>query len=121
MPWLGAGTTIGLTGSGVVLLLLVRRFRGPGALRGWTRAAIAGLAGALAGTAAGLTVAIGLPVSGFLPNVGVSLLASAAVLAAFLAVAVLTGAIRLWQVLALAVAFGALTAVDNPARQAFVQ
>jgi putative peptidoglycan lipid II flippase len=90
VAWLGAGTTIGLTGSGVALLVLVRRFRGPGALRGCTRAAAAGLAGALAGTAAGLGVALGVPVSGFLPNVGVTLLASGAVLAAFLTVVALT-------------------------------
>jgi putative peptidoglycan lipid II flippase len=90
VAWLGAGTTIGLTGSGVALLVLVRRFRGPGALRGCTRAAAAGLAGALAGTAAGLGVAFGVPVGGFLPNVGVTLLASGAVLAAFLTVVALT-------------------------------
>jgi putative peptidoglycan lipid II flippase len=90
VPWLGVGTTIGLTGGGVALLVLVRRFRGPGALRGCTRAAAAGLAGALAGTAAGLGVAMGVRETGFLPNVGVSLLASAAVLAAFLAVVALT-------------------------------
>jgi len=47
---------------------------------------LAGLAGAVAGTAAGLGVAAGLRVTGFLPNVGVTLLASAAVLVAFLAV-----------------------------------
>ncbi len=86
VPWLGAGTTIGLTGSGVALLVLVRRFRGPDALRGCARAAIAGLAGAVAGAAAGLGVAFALPVGGFLPNVAVTLLASGAVLAAFLAV-----------------------------------
>src|SRR5580658_9710843 len=40
---------------------------------------------------------------------------------AILGVAVLTGDIRLWQVVVLAVAFGILSAVDNPARQAFVQ
>jgi putative peptidoglycan lipid II flippase len=90
VAWLGVGTTIGLTGSGVALLVLVWRFRGPAALRGWIRAAGAGLAGALAGTAAGLGVAFGVPVSGFLPNVGVTLLASGAVLAAFLAVVTLT-------------------------------
>ena len=33
----------------------------------------------------------------------------------------LTGEIRLWQVVALGVLFGILSAVDNPARQAFVQ
>ncbi len=90
VPWLGVGTTIGLTASGVTLLVLVRRFRGPGALQGCARASIAGLAGALAGTAAGLGVALGVPVRGFLPNVGVTLLASGAVLAAFLAVVALT-------------------------------
>jgi putative peptidoglycan lipid II flippase len=86
VPWLGAATTLGLTASGVALLILVRRFRGPAALRGCARAALAGLAGALAGTAAGLGVAAGVRVTGFLPNVGVTLLASAAVLVAFLAV-----------------------------------
>jgi putative peptidoglycan lipid II flippase len=86
VPWLGAGTAIGLTGSGIALLILVRRFRGPGALRGCARAALAGLAGAVAGTAAGLGVASGIRVTGFLPNVAVTALASAAVLAAFLAV-----------------------------------
>jgi putative peptidoglycan lipid II flippase len=90
VPWLGVGTTIGLTVSGVALLVLVRRLRGPRALRGCARASVAGLAGALAGTAAGLGVALGIPVRGFLPNVGVTLLASGAVLAAFLAVVALT-------------------------------
>jgi putative peptidoglycan lipid II flippase len=90
VPWLGVGTTIGLTASGVALLVLVRRFRGPGALRGCARAAIAGLAGALAGTAAGLGVALTVRVRGFLPSVAVTLLVSGAVLAAFLAVVALT-------------------------------
>jgi putative peptidoglycan lipid II flippase len=87
--WLGAGTTIGLTGSGAVLVMLVRRFRGPQALRGSTRAALAGLAGALAGAAAGLGVSLAVPARGFLPNVAVALLASAAVLASFLTVVAL--------------------------------
>ena len=86
VPWLGAGTTLGLTGSGVALLFLVRRFRGPDALRGCARATLAGLAGAVAATAAGLGVSAAVRPVGFLPNVGVTLLASAAVLAAFLAV-----------------------------------
>jgi len=86
VPWLGAGTTIGLTASGIALLVLVRRVRGPAALRGCARAALAGLAGALAGAAAGLGVAAGVRVTGFLPNVAVTLLASAAVLVAFFAV-----------------------------------
>ena len=86
VPWLGVCTTIGLTGSGIALLILVRRFRGPGALRGCGRATLAGLGGALAGAAAGLGVSAALRPAGFLPNVGVTLAASAAVLAAFLAV-----------------------------------
>jgi len=86
VPWLGAGTTIGLTASGIALLVLVRRVRGPAALRGCARAALAGLAGALAGAAAGLGVAAGIQVTGFLPNVAVTLLASAAAGVAFFAV-----------------------------------
>jgi putative peptidoglycan lipid II flippase len=86
VPWLGAGTTIGLTASGIALLVLVRRARGPAALRGCARAALAGLAGALAGAAAGLGVGAGIRVTGFLPNVALTLLASAAVLVAFFAV-----------------------------------
>jgi len=89
VPWLGAATTIGLTASAVALLILVRRFRGPAALRGCPRAGLAGLAGAVAGAAAGLGVSAGIRVTGFLPNVAVTLLASAAVLAAFLAVVAL--------------------------------
>jgi putative peptidoglycan lipid II flippase len=86
VPWLGAGTTIGLTVSGVALLMLVRQARGKDALRGCARAALAGLAGAVAGTAAGLGVALGFPAAGFLPNVASTLLASAAVLVVFFAV-----------------------------------
>ncbi len=89
VAWLGAGTTIGLTGSGVALLVLVRRLRGPEALRGCARAGLAGLAGALAGAAAGLAVAMGIPVEGFLPNVALTLLTSAVVLVAFFAVVAL--------------------------------
>jgi putative peptidoglycan lipid II flippase len=89
VPWLGAGTSIGLTGAGVALLILVRRACGPDALRGGARAAVAGLAGAVAGTAAGLAVALGIPVAGFLPNVASTILTSAAVLVAFLAVVAL--------------------------------
>ena len=90
VPWLGVGTSIGLTGSAVVLLVLVRRFRGADALRGCARAGLAGLFGALAGTAAGLGVAMAAPAEGFVQNVAFTLLASGAVLAAFLAVVTLT-------------------------------
>jgi putative peptidoglycan lipid II flippase len=89
VPWLGAATTIGLTGSGVALLLLVRRACGPAALHGYARAALAGLAGALTGAAAGLGVSAGIRVYGFLPNVAVTLLAAAAAGVAFFAVVML--------------------------------
>jgi len=89
VPWLGAGTTLGLTGAGIALLVLVRRARGPQALHGCARAGLAGLAGALAGAVAGLGVSAVLPETGFLPNVAVTLLASIAVLAVFLAIVAL--------------------------------
>jgi MFS family permease len=42
------------------------------------------------------------------------------VVSLLLGLAVLSGIVRLWQVFVLAVAFGTFSAVDNPARQAFV-
>jgi putative peptidoglycan lipid II flippase len=89
VPWLGAGTTLGLTGAGIALLILVRRVRGADALRGCGRATLAGLAGAVAGGAAGLGVSAALAVTGFLPNAAVTVAASAAVLVAFFAVVAL--------------------------------
>jgi putative peptidoglycan lipid II flippase len=86
VPALGAGTSIGLTGAGAALLWLVRRARGGAALHGCVRAALAGLAGAGAGAAAGWAVSVAVPASGFLPNVAATLLASATVLAVFLPV-----------------------------------
>jgi putative peptidoglycan lipid II flippase len=86
VPALGAGTSIGLTVGGLALLLLVRRDRGAAALRGCARAAVAGLAGALAGAAAGWGVSVAVPASGFGPNVATTVLASAVVLAVFVAV-----------------------------------
>ena len=49
VPVLGLGTTFGLTVSGIALLILVRRECGPAALRGVSRAFLAGLAGCAAG------------------------------------------------------------------------
>ena len=61
----------------------MRATRGPAALRGSGRAAGAGLAGALAGGAAGLLVSASLQVTGFVPNACVTLLACASAAAAF--------------------------------------
>jgi peptidoglycan biosynthesis protein MviN/MurJ (putative lipid II flippase) len=83
VPVLGLGNTIGLTYTGIALLAAVRGTRGTAALRGSPRAAGAGLAGAVAGAAAGALVSASLPVSGFIPNAAVTLLACLCAAAAF--------------------------------------
>ena len=92
VPVLGLGTTFGLTVSGFALLVLVRRERGPVALRGVPRAFLAGLAGCVAGAAAGsavaaaVTRAVSAHAGGFLFNVVVSLLVAVVVAGVFGAV-----------------------------------
>jgi len=88
VPVLGLGNTVGLTCAGIALLVAVRVARGPAALAGSRRAAGAGLAGAVAGVAAGISVSAGLPVTGFFPNAGVGVLACASAAIAFGAVVV---------------------------------
>jgi putative peptidoglycan lipid II flippase len=83
VPTLGLGTSIGLTVAGASLLLLVRRERGPAALNGALRAFLAGLAGCVAGVAAGSGVAALVRGSGFFANVGISVLVSAVVTVVF--------------------------------------
>jgi putative peptidoglycan lipid II flippase len=83
VPLLGLGTTIGLTASGIALLILVRRERGKAALAGMWRAFRAGVAGCLLAALAGSAVGIGVRASGFIPNVGVSILVSAVVTGVF--------------------------------------
>jgi putative peptidoglycan lipid II flippase len=83
VPALGAGTSIGLTGAGIALVILVRRHRGAAALAGCGRAALAGLAGALAGAAAGWGMSNLVRVHGTWPNAAVTVLAVAVVLAVF--------------------------------------
>jgi peptidoglycan biosynthesis protein MviN/MurJ (putative lipid II flippase) len=89
VPVLGLGTTFGLTVSGIALLVLVRRERGPAALRGVPRAFLAGLAGCAAAALAGSAVATALPGSagsGLLANIGLSVLVTAVVTGVFAAV-----------------------------------
>jgi putative peptidoglycan lipid II flippase len=89
VPVLGLGTTFGLTVSGIALLILVRRERGPAALRGMPRAFVGGLAGCAAGAVAGSALTAVLPASegsGLLANVGLSVLATAVVTGVFAAV-----------------------------------
>jgi putative peptidoglycan lipid II flippase len=93
VPVLGLGTAFGLTVSGVALLALVHRERGPAALRGVLRALLAGLAGCGAGAAVGWGVAAAvsaavpaLPAGELLLNVALSVLVMVVVTAVFAAV-----------------------------------
>ena len=74
VPALGAGTSFGLSAAGAVLLLLVRRVRGPVALAGVARAFRAGLIGCVAAVAAGWGASWLMTGGGFLTNVGISFL-----------------------------------------------
>jgi len=86
VPALGLGTTIGLSAGGIALTVAAGRALGRAPLRGLPRALLAGLAGGLAGAVAGVGVAAALPVSGFVPNAAVTLLACAVAALVFLAV-----------------------------------
>jgi putative peptidoglycan lipid II flippase len=76
VPVLGMGNTIGMTVAGAGLLLAVRRVRSGAALRGLARSAGAGCAGAVAGAAVGAAASTVVPVSGFLPNAVLAVLAA---------------------------------------------
>ena len=93
VPALGLGATFGLTVSGIALLILVHRERGPAVVRGLPRALLAGLAGCVTGAAAGWAVAAvisasvpALPAGAFLLNVGLSVLVALVVTGVFAAV-----------------------------------
>jgi putative peptidoglycan lipid II flippase len=86
VPALGLGSTIGLTVSGIALLVLVRRERGADALRGVSRAFLAGLAGSAAAAVAGTALASVLPVTGFLLNIAMSVLVTAVITGVFTAI-----------------------------------
>lgn len=83
VPVLGLGNTIGLAAAAVALMAAVRRSRGPAALRGTPRAAAAGLAAAVAGALAGAAVSAAVPVSGFLVNGCLAVIACACAIAVF--------------------------------------
>jgi len=100
VPVLGLANTAGMTVAGIALLAAVSRARGAAALRGVWRALGAGLAGALAGAAAGLGLTWLLHVSGRWPNAGLVVLAGVCGLAAFGAVVALLDGADLRSVLA---------------------
>jgi putative peptidoglycan lipid II flippase len=84
---LAFGNTIGLTASGLALVVVVRRVRGPGALRGTLRVGLSGLAAAAAGAAAGTGIAAAIPDTGAAQEGLLALLAALFAVAAFGAVA----------------------------------
>jgi putative peptidoglycan lipid II flippase len=89
VPVLGLGTTLGLSVSGIALLILVRRERGPAALHGVPRAFLAGLAGGVIGAVSGSALASAVSgaepghAGGVLFNVGLSLLIAVLVTCVF--------------------------------------
>ena len=96
-PWvvamLALGNTIGLTASGIALLVTVWRVSGPAALTGARRVAVSGLAASAAGAAAGAGAAAALSsASGGMTRLaegGAAVLAAGCALAVFAAVAYL--------------------------------
>jgi peptidoglycan biosynthesis protein MviN/MurJ (putative lipid II flippase) len=87
VPALGIGTSAGLTIAGAVLLVLVRRVRGTGALAGGLRAFGAGVAGCAVSAVAGSVLASLMHGGGILANVAISVLVSAVIAAVFAVVA----------------------------------
>jgi putative peptidoglycan lipid II flippase len=86
---LALGTTIGQTAAAIPLVIVTRRIRGPAAVHGVGRAAIAGLAAAAAGATAGAAVSNALPVSHKLLDAGVGVAAASCAIIAFAVVAFL--------------------------------
>ena len=80
---LALGNTVGQTVVAVPLVLAARRIRGPEAVRGTGRAALAGAAAGLGGAVAGVAVSLALPTSGKLLAAGVAVLAAAVAALAF--------------------------------------
>ena len=80
---LALGNSLGQTVVAVPLVLAARRIRGPEAVRGTGRAALAGGAAGLAGAAMGVAVSLALPADGKVLAAGVAILAAAGAALAF--------------------------------------
>ena len=89
VPVFGLANTVGMTASGIALLVAVYRTRGVAALDGCGRAIGAGLAGAVAGAATGLGLTTAVPASGHWLNAGLALAAGICVVVSFCIVVVL--------------------------------
>ena len=83
VPALALGNTIGQSVVAIPLMIATRRIRGPEAVRGTGRAALAGLVAAVAGAVAGVAVSLVLPTSHKLLAAGVAILAAACAALAF--------------------------------------
>ena len=86
---LGLANTVGMTASGIALLIAVGRTRGAAALAGCWRALGAGLAGAIAGAAVGLGITAALRTHGHWLNAGVACVAGTGSGIAFLLIVAL--------------------------------
>jgi putative peptidoglycan lipid II flippase len=86
---LGLGNTIGQTLVAIPLFVVVRRIRGPAAVQGAGRAALAGLAAACAGVGAGVAIGLVVPVSHRLLAAGMAVVAAGGAVIAFGVVAYL--------------------------------
>ena len=86
---LALGTTIGQTVVAIPLVFVTRRICGPAAVRGVSRAALAGLAACAAGAAVGLAVSLAVPVHHKLEAVALAVPAAGCAILAFGVVAYL--------------------------------
>ena len=86
-PALALGNTIGQTAAAIPMLFAARRIRGPAAMAGMGRATVAALTAGAASAAVGVGVCLILPAAGKLASVGVAVLAAAAAVLVFAAVA----------------------------------
>ncbi len=100
VPVLGLANTVGMTASGIALIVAVRSARGEAALRGAWRALGAGLAGAVAAAAAGFGLTELLQPAGHWRNAGAAALAGLCALVVFGAVVALLDGGDLRSVLA---------------------
>jgi putative peptidoglycan lipid II flippase len=86
---LALGTTVGMTGAAIPLVIVTRRIRGKAATQGIGRAAASGLAAAAVGSGVGVAVSLLLPVSHKLLAAGAAVVAACCAVVAFGAVALL--------------------------------
>jgi putative peptidoglycan lipid II flippase len=80
---LALASSVGQLAVTVPMVVVTRRLRGPAAVTGVTRATLAGIAAAAAGSAAGLAVTLALPAGGSLYEVGAGVVATVLAIVVF--------------------------------------